>query len=199
MVKKEAPGRHIYEGIKESAPHNICPLCSLRTVSTLDHYLPKANFPLLVVMPNNLIPSCGDCNKIKLDTFPSDAECQTLHPYYDDVSDAQWLFAEVIQTSPVSIRFFANPPAAWNAVKRARVSWHFKKLELGPLYTSQAAVAIGNMRYKLNKSLRGDPALIRDHLMEEFESCREYNINSWHTAMYRALADSDFFCCGGFR
>jgi len=105
MVKKEAPGRHIYEGIKESAPHNICPLCSLRTVSTLDHYLPKANFPLLVVMPNNLIPSCGDCNKIKLDTFPSDAECQTLHPYYDDVSDAQWLFAEVIQTSPVSIRF----------------------------------------------------------------------------------------------
>lgn len=94
MAQKGTPGRPIYDKLKASAPYGICPFCGQRTVSTLDHYLPKAYFPALVVLPYNLIPACSDCNKAKLDKVPQTAETQTLHPYYDNVNE-QWLYAKV--------------------------------------------------------------------------------------------------------
>ncbi len=65
LVKKGQPGRKHYEKIKLSAKHNICPLCDHRTVTTLDHVLPKSKYPTFAVTPFNLVPACGDCNKIK--------------------------------------------------------------------------------------------------------------------------------------
>src|SRR4051812_2298799 len=61
MAKKGASGRHYYDTLRASAPNGRCPLCGQPKVSTLDHHLPKAEFPSLVVTPHNLIPCCADC------------------------------------------------------------------------------------------------------------------------------------------
>jgi hypothetical protein len=58
MAAKGTPGRTIYENLKASSPHDLCPLCGHRTVEQLDHYLPKAKFPSLVVLPINLVRYC---------------------------------------------------------------------------------------------------------------------------------------------
>ena len=131
MAKKGAPGRPVYDRIKAAAPHAICPLCGHRTVSTLDHYLPKSIYPSLVVVPNNLVPACSDCNKLKLSHVAGTQEGQTMHPYYDDVSSPQWLFAEVIEDAPVSISFYVRPDENCDSLLKDRVKKHFGNTTMG--------------------------------------------------------------------
>lgn len=64
-------GRVYYDELIQAAKHDLCPLCAHRDVSTLDHYLPKADYPRLAVVPINLIPACKDCNTSKLNTYPT--------------------------------------------------------------------------------------------------------------------------------
>ncbi len=199
MAKKNAPGREYYDEIKESSPYNICPLCGHRTVEQVDHYLPKSKFPSLVVLPINLVPSCEKCNKTKLDDAPSNAEEQTLHPYYDDVTDHQWLFAEVRETSPASIRFFVRDVAQYDEELNSRISYHFNALELNVLYASQTGAFISDIRHRLI-DLHSQAGLteVRNYLQEEEKTRTRNNINSWQRAMFQALAQSDWFCDGGF-
>ncbi|TPJ42888.1 HNH endonuclease signature motif containing protein [Mesorhizobium sp. B2-7-1] len=60
----------------------MCPFCGgLGHTWTLDHYLPKANFPAYSVNPSNLVPCCRDCNSGKNASFGAELHEQTLHPY----------------------------------------------------------------------------------------------------------------------
>ncbi|GAW86881.1 conserved hypothetical protein [Bathymodiolus platifrons methanotrophic gill symbiont] len=200
MAKKGAPGRSVYDKLKASAPQGICPLCGQRTVSTLDHYLPKARFPLLVVVPFNLVPACYDCNKLKRSTVPTTTEEQTLHPYYDDVTSVQWLFAEVVKGPPVSISFFVKDVDDWSDAMNARIKQHFNIYGLGSLYTSQAGAELANIRCQLKNILvKSNSEDVRDQLLDAFKTRNNNHRNSWGTAMYKAMADNEWFCNGGFK
>ncbi|EKZ9001014.1 hypothetical protein RFA51_002118 [Vibrio fluvialis] len=199
MAKKNSPGRKYYDEIKESSKFNICPLCGQRTVEQVDHYLPKSKFPSLVVVPINLIPTCEKCNKIKLDESPKNSNEQLLHPYFDDVTAHQWLFAEVKETSPASFRFFVKDVAEFNDELNSRIKYHFKTLELNILYASQTGAFTSDIRYRLiDLHNKGGMEEVRSYLREEEESRIRNNINSWQRAMFQALAASDWFCDGGF-
>jgi len=199
MAKKGTPGRPCYDRLKASVPHAVCPLCGHRTVSTIDHYLPKASFPSLVVVPFNLVPACSDCNKLKLSGVPVTAEEQTIHPYYDDITTDQWLYAEVIEDTPVSIKFFVKTKNDWSDTLKLRIQEHFKVFGLGSLYASQSGVELANIRSQLkNIFQKAGENSVREHLTEHFQSRYDNHINSWQTAMYQSIADNDWFCCGGF-
>lgn len=199
MVGQKAPGRDLYDKIKNSAPNGICPLCGQRTVSTLDHFLPKSDFPSLVVLPLNLIPACSDCNKAKLDKVPSQESEQTLHPYYDDVAHEQWLFAEVKETTPGYILFYISYVDVYDEVLNERIKFHFKELDLGSLYMSNANSTVTEIQFRLHKLYeKGGKNAVKAYLEEEEESRRENHVNSWHTAAYQAMMNSDWFCDGGF-
>lgn len=199
MVPEASPGRLIYETIKLSAPHGICPYCGQRGVKQLDHYLPKANFPSLVVTPFNLVPSCTDCNKAKLADVPTTIEEQFLHPYYDNVEDEQWLYAEVKQTRPASFIFKVCCPDGWEASLKTRVQIHFDSLELNTLYISQAAAHLADIRYRLDELYKcGGKKEVQAYLQDESNSRKRNHINSWQTALNQAMASDDWFCSGGF-
>ena len=197
---KSARTRDIYDQIKKLPPNDICPLCGQRTVGTLDHYLAQSNHSALVVTPMNLVPSCADCNKAKLDAQPGSAAEQTLHPYFDDVDGATWLRATVRETAPAALLFYTSPPAEWPALMRARVSHHFQTFGLGALYASHSGAELSNIRYGLQRiAERGTSEDIRIELVRRAESHAAAQRNSWQAAMYNALAGSAWFCSGGFQ
>lgn len=199
MAKKGAPGRDVYDALLTSPPQGKCPLCGHRTVSILDHHLPKAHYPPLAVAPLNLVPACGDCNTSKLASRPTNASEGTLHPYFDDIDRDQWLFAEVIHTRPATLRFFVQAPAHWGDVLTSRVEGHFRMLGLGRLYSSEGADELLNIRHQLQNLYRsGGATLVRSHLLERAESCQQARRNGWRTATYHAFANSGWFCDGGF-
>jgi hypothetical protein len=147
FARKGSPGRAIYDAIFSAA--NRCPLCGHGTVSTLDHHLPKTQYPALAVTPLNLVPACSDCNKNKINFVPVSSADETLHPYFDDVEDDTWLVAKVIEVAPAALRFRVQAPAYWSAILAERVRRHFRMLNLSHLYGAQSATEISNIRHYL--------------------------------------------------
>ncbi|HIP49220.1 MAG TPA: hypothetical protein EYG92_09690 [Lutibacter sp.] len=190
-------GRKIYDNIMSLAPLDRCPFCGIGTVSTLDHYLPKVKFPTFSVLPYNLVPSCKDCNTGKSTSYATTKEGQTLHPYYDDFTDEQWLFAKVLKTSPVSIKFFINTPNNWDDISKSRVDVHFIDYDLGKRFSIESI----NELAKLNSSFRLFPLkkrLIKKQLNKQALTMKKIHLNSWESALYQALSESDWYCNGGF-
>ncbi|WP_271215535.1 HNH endonuclease [Streptosporangium carneum] len=197
MAKNGAPGRAIYDALKLAAKR--CPLCGHRDVATLDHHLPKAGYPFLSVAPANLVPACSDCNKIKSDAFPSTAEEQTLHPYFDDIDHDQWLSAEVVPGRPPSLKFFVDPPQQWSTCLTARVRHHFATFGLSVLYSVQAATELSEIAHalRIQFDVAGEEG-VRGYVEQVAASRSAVHLNSWRAATYRALASSSWYCSGGF-
>ena len=200
MLPNKARGRHVYDLLRHGAPNGICPFCSQRTVSTLDHYLPKTRFPDLSILPLNLVPACPDCNNKKLEHAPRSEAEQLIHPYYDRLPDGQWLLASVRYSSGIPVVLFAaEPPDDWEASLRMRVKLQFKQLGLASLYASHAAEEIANIRHSLGVLLQaGGVSAVQSRLAEQAASRMSVNPNSWQTAMYEAISNSPEFCSGNF-
>lgn len=197
---KSVKTRSIYDKIKKACENDVCPLCGQRTVFQLDHYLPISEFPVYGVTAINLVPTCSDCNKLKLAHVPTAPDEQTLHPYFDDIEQERWLYATVLKVKPAALTFSVVPPPTWTAIKAARVATHFRIFGLGALYSTHAAVEMNNMRYSLEKLSIGldSASMISAHLRDRAESCAAAYLNSWQTATLDALANSEWFCSGGF-
>jgi hypothetical protein len=116
MCGKNGPGRAIYDQIRLLPPGDRCPFCDQRNVSTLDHILPKSQYPALAVAPQNLVGACLECNKVKLARIPTTPEDTMLHPYFDDISKTQWLKARIVQQPPCALVFYVDRPHNWDAV-----------------------------------------------------------------------------------
>lgn len=200
FVRAGSPSRPLYEQIRMAPEHGICPLCGQRVVASLDHYLPKSQYPQLTLTPINLVPACSDCNKNKLAQAPQSAQEQSLHPYFDDLGNERWLVAEIFPSVPPTISFGVRPPAAWPEVLAGRVVHHFQTMELAELYAAQAASELADISYALadvGNSAGTDG--VRAHLARELRSRAARDPNSWKTALYEALACSEWFCVEGYR
>lgn len=199
MLNRARPGRAVYDRIIASVPNQRCPLCDIGVVSSLDHHLPKSEYPTLAVVPNNLVPVCRDCQDEKETHYPTSAEEHTLHPYFDDYESIRWLAARVIQTAPPAFEFFVNPSASRNAVELARFNTHMRILKLQKLYASNAGSELVSAQRRLHRAfVNGGPGAVRDDCLIAADDYAEISLNSWRSAMYAAAADSDWFCQGGF-
>ena len=200
MVKKSGKGRRIYDQIRLASEHGRCPLCGIGAVTSLDHYLPKAHFPVFAVAPNNLIPVCSLCQMNKADYYAKHKEGQLLHPYFDRVYEETWLIAEVVECAPIVFRYSAAPPTHWDASTKARVKEHVTRLRLDSLFAQNAGSRLAEIRHRLKclYDKGGTGRAVREHLEEELKSIEADCKNSWTAAMYRAAAASSWFCDGGF-
>ena len=200
MAAKGKPGRGIYDKLMAAPVLGICPLCSHRLVETLDHYLPKSDFPRLVVTPINLIPSCFPCNKLKSDISASIPEEESLHPYFDNIESEIWLSAKVNKTTPPSLTFYVEYNKNCSALLNERIQNHFELLLLNKLYSTQAAVKLANLYFRLDSLYKSSGKLgVQKYLKDESDSRFSNNKNSWQTAFFIALHNDAWFCDGGFK
>lgn len=200
MVPEHKVARRYYDILRASAPGSMCPFCGVGVVSTLDHYLPKSKFPLLAVLPSNLVPCCKDCNTGKLAGIALSAEDQCLHPYYDHnhFTNEQWVFAHIEETNPATINYYVDPPADWTLIDRQRVEKHFNDFDLGGRYSIQAASELATLGHELlyDYQISGSEG-VRAALIRKEQAARTQYINSWKVALYQALAESEWFCDRG--
>jgi len=199
MLNESHQARNYYNKWLVSTENEVCPLCGVRPVKTLDHYLPKADYPIFSITPINLIPSCRDCNFDKLTQTATCRAEETLHPYFDDIEAEEWLFADIETTPIVGFSFRVSKPAGWSPILFSRVKGHFQKFGLGALYSSNAAVELSNIKGQFANLFRlGGEEAVRQQLLDGFESRRAANRNSFWTAMYRAMANDAWFHTNGF-
>jgi 5-methylcytosine-specific restriction endonuclease McrA len=195
MVGATGPSRKIYDDILV-AGGGLCPFCGgLGIIYTLDHYLPKSNFPLYSILPSNLVPCCRDCNTGKNSTLGAQNFEQTLHPYLDDDKYFQqrWVSAEVFKTDPVVLKFRCFPPEGWSELDKLRVHQHFKSYKFGYRFSVQAGAELARVVDLRSKSLRVLPReSFRAYLVENANSAG-LDLNGWSRTMYAALAETEWF------
>ena len=187
LVRGKEP-RKYYDQIMAGSKLGKCPYCGLGHVSTLDHYLPKCEFQIFSILPNNLIGCCRDCNTTKRNTV-----LNTIHPYYDDFTKTQWLFAKV-NWSELTMEFFVDTKDINNALDKKKIEEHFRVYELARRYAIEAASELSDLRIEFeNKNLTKID--IEQELCIKFKS---KPINNWKTAMYQALSKDQCYCSGGY-
>ncbi|MGR6770939.1 hypothetical protein ACU36R_04735 [Pectobacterium brasiliense] len=201
MVPSKKPSRKFYDKIKISAELGICPFCGFGHVNTPDHFLPKSKYPLVSILPLNLIPCCTDCNKGKTARVATREEEQSLHPYFTDskyIND-QWIYATVEHTIPAVIKYYAAPPSDWEQVLIERAINHFNDYHLESRFSVQAGNELASLIYELQIDYDSTGiAGVRNSLVKKALAASAKEKNSWRTAMYQALSEDEWFYSGGF-
>ncbi|WP_256679518.1 HNH endonuclease [Pseudomonas sp. Fl4BN1] len=200
MVQRE-PGRALYDSILVAAGDH-CPTCGgIGRPRTLDHYLPKANYPKLTIVPQNLIPACRDCNTDKRNPLIDHPHRQPLHPYLDkrQFFEERWISVSVSHTSPCSIIYSVSPPDDWNDEDKARAVNHFDLFGIAERYSIQAGSELSMlMDMGANYFSRQPPEAFSDFLRSGAQ-VTGLVINGWKKVLYEALADDVWFCNRNYR
>jgi hypothetical protein len=195
MVGSTGAARQIYDDILVAA-NGKCPFCAgIGHAKTLDHYVPKANFPLYSIVPTNLVPCCRDCNSEKLSTFPTSTDAQTIHPYLDNAHffTEKWTCATVIKTEPISIHFETCPPRTWARADQHRVASHFKNYNLASRFSIEAAAEISILVDQRRTIYRDYSAVEFRSVLVEQGQTPSISINGWRRTLYTALAEAAWF------
>ena len=191
FAKADQPGRKYYDQIKLSPVNGICPLCGMGDASTLDHYMAKSLFPTLAVTPINLIPACRDCNTIRGTQFFSSESDMTLHPYYDDLQETEWLAARIISLNPICIEYYVCDDFQ-DQPMRNRLEKHLEIFELDHRFAKKAAEEISIIKHYLSDLLDvGGIEALRDYFKLQYRILSKYEKNSWKSALYKALIEVD--------
>lgn len=198
LAGADGPGRKYYNKYMAAPRNGICPYCGVRTVSNLDHFLPKSKYPSLAITPANLVPACWDCNMGEKKTLaPASARETPLHPYFDEVEGARWLAAELsVDRGVLLARYHAIKPDEWDELTFERAAFHLDFFKLKTLYGVHAAAEIENCRRRWASIYRrlGEDGL-REEFAEERDSREAVSPSSWQSALYRALSEHTDVVC----
>lgn len=114
---------------------SLCPSCGEPgSPNTLDHYLPKGNYPHFCVTPFNLFPMCDACQTNKKDKTGDAADPRFfLHPYFDVFVVNRVLELSInppFDTPTFDLRVVAGLPGAQTRL----VARHARELKIVPRY-----------------------------------------------------------------
>ena len=78
--------------------NEFCPICEVNLVQTMDHFIPQEQFPLYVVHPKNLIPSCQTCNQHKsAKTLDGSGRRHYWNVYLDAIPHEKFLYCSITE------------------------------------------------------------------------------------------------------
>ncbi len=199
MLAKGSPARNVYDKILSRGKQKDCCFCSYEEALELDHFLPKSIFAEFAINPINLVPSCHRCNQAKTDYFSKNVENSFIHPYYEACVDNElWLKASIYfpENAPV-ISFFIREMT--NSILKKRLEFEMNKLNLHNRYGSQAGREISNRKHRFKEIHKnGGAGEVQEDLKLEYKSRSKINKNSWISALYECLSESEQFCNMGW-
>jgi hypothetical protein len=181
-----------------------CPFCGISESSTLDHYLPKEQYPEFSVFPKNLVPSCAVCNTRKRDRILDEGTNvrMFLHPSYDVIPDMAFLAARArMEADALIMSYRLIRPAGMALQTFQHLRSHFNELNLADRYRRMGFEHLGGQYPAFRRAYGpgGDAERVAEKLIEGAEDFEEVSgPNYWLAKLYRALAGCDDFCDGGF-
>ncbi|WP_413991180.1 HNH endonuclease [Labrys okinawensis] len=181
-----------------------CPFCGISESSTLDHYLPKEQYPEFSVFPKNLVPSCAVCNTRKRDRILDEGTNvrMFLHPCYDVIPDIAFLRVRArMEGDALVLSYRLVRPAGMALQTFQHLRNHFDELDLADRYRRMGLEHLGGQYPALRRAYGPgeDSGRVAEKLVEGAEDFEEVQgPNYWLAKLYRALAGNDDFCDGGF-
>lgn len=153
FVRGQKATEHTYYS-RLIANTDVCPYCgnAMGTCSfQLDHYMPKALYPIFAVTPINLVPCCSTCNREKNEYAPDNETSQLIHPYYDDFNSDIWIKAKLVvngsnENLVFTFMYYTEFPSDWSMEKQERAKSHFRALDLERQFTVQSNIVFSHCK-----------------------------------------------------
>lgn len=126
----------------------ICPYCLMDIANTIDHYLPKQEYPEFSVLADNLIPACSFCNEKKNDAWKNAKgdERGFLHFYFDLIPTKTFLKAELdYRKGGVPVMVYTIDDIALSPQLANIVIFHFERLDLLNRYSEHFIEVINDI------------------------------------------------------
>lgn len=167
-----------------------CPVCGRDALGTLDHYLPKDEYPEFSFFSWNLVPACDRCNNNKGVKFKGVcAGERALQPYFDGLASRRII---TIKFRPTWKAPKLEPIAyGVRGAKRAMVQWHIDNI-IKPAGISKYVIdmwgaVVENPRTFLGarRDLNDMRAKLIEH--EAADVAVSKSMNSWRAAFFHGL------------
>lgn len=197
---------HVLRGFYESPPVKLkallkarrcdhaldaCPCCgSPLAPETLDHFLPKEDWPEYAIFSDNLVPQCRGCAPIKGVKYFCEKEKQSLflHPMYSPALSMLRFKIDVamVEGKPIFSPVFSLPESISDDVAR-RIGLHLKSLQVKARiveYCNEGYRHWIRIAQRKNCDIK---SMLKSRLSEG--ECDPY-ANNWATAFFQGVLNS---------
>jgi len=169
-----------------------CPMCGESgTPGTLDHYLPKSQFPEFSILLCNLVPACGACQSSKDAEYETSAgEKRFINPYFDDVSEPVF---EVQITPPYEHPvFLVHVRANGESASSRLLLSHCDGIQLKKRFSKYCqAQYIYLLRQAHRHRTKSRSFSLRTRYEMFLENEEERGVNTWEATFYRSVLGDD--------
>lgn len=177
---------------------NTCQNCTIDSVNSLDHILPKSLFPEFIVNPHNLFPCCTTCNSHKLVSIEIEGNAMFLNLYLDELPREQYLFVDVFndEYDELNFRFFIeNVEEKIDPTLFSIIDNHYTKLRLFERMRLKSIEYISELE---NKIVTFKHRLTIDDIISDLTTAANidsevYGYNHWKFILEITLLNSPLF------
>ncbi len=174
-----------------------CQHCTLTSNESLDHFVPKDEFPEFAVHPLNLLPICLKCNQHKSHVWRKAGVRKAFNLYLDRLPDEQYLFVDVKidKYREIDFEFYLEKPKTVSKAMFALIESHFESLHLFSRMREKAIPVISELINTVSSRL-GNLSYpeIAVEIKEAANSNKlEFGPNYWKSVVEIELLDSTPF------
>ncbi|HIF9223000.1 TPA: hypothetical protein ACX6QE_000729 [Photobacterium damselae] len=173
---------------------NECPFCGNPfSPNTLDHFVPKEEWPEYSIFPNNLVPQCKDCAPTKGKKYFCDSSHKSMfiHPIYNDLLSKVKFKIHIEFDDENKIPNFSlsiTIPEGLPQEDKSKLSSHFKELNIKQRVSTFCFREYISWKTKLEQH-RFDIRIALQQRINEMQASERYK--DWKTSLYQAILDSD--------
>lgn len=169
---------------------NTCQNCTINEINSLDHIVPKDEFPEFSVNPRNLFPSCTKCNGHKNVIWRENNKSLFLNLYLDDLPEEQYLFCNpTFDDDKITLQFTVENRFNIEQSLFELIYNHYTRLHLPKRFKKNSHDTI----YELNKEIKkykdkiDKEELIKTIKEDVLEEKKYYGFNYWKSIIKETL------------
>lgn len=189
---KSRSGSSWVTNIRHQKYLQCCPMCGSLGTGSVDHYLPKEEFPEFSVMAANLVPACSNCNSsVKGKTYRGvKAQERFIHPYFDKFADEALWLTKIVPPYDAA-QFVALPSPKLSRQRQQTVSFHLKNV-LGTQFHLSATNLWASCPQLIRDESKKAGRLTLQEVMSAIQelwrrSLHSTGANSWSSSFYRGV------------
>ncbi len=135
---------------------NTCQNCTIDEARTMDHLLPKEDFPEFSIHPQNLFPSCTVCNGHKSTNYVKNGQALFLNLYLDHLPQNQYLFVDVkidLRKKKITTNFKLHNDGNINGDFFNTIESHYLRLHLLSRFSHNCNDTISELKNTVRASM----------------------------------------------
>ncbi len=172
---------------------SYCPFCSgMGVPDTLDHFLPKDDYPEYSIFSKNLIPACDSCNRLKsTKTVDDNGEKMFFHPYYDNINAYEIYKLDILPPYDIAPDFTLEINPAIPEDIRYIAEKQIRELKVEKRFRKHFKGEYKRLKKEVLKNKENANILLVDLVNIFYSKAQGVSMNFWDTVIYKAVLAND--------